>query len=81
MPRVFRSGNSLSVRIPGGIAERLELSEGTEIQMSIDRGALRIEKTERQPTIDELLAGITPENLHEEQITTTVGREVWEWEP
>lgn len=49
--------------------------------MSIDRGALRIEKTEHEPTIDELLAGITPENLHEEQITTTVGREVWESEP
>lgn len=49
--------------------------------MSVDRGALRIEKIERQPTIEELMAGITPENLHEEQITTTVGREVWEWEP
>jgi hypothetical protein len=29
------------------------------------------------PSLDELIDGITPENVHEEQIPNLIGRELW----
>jgi hypothetical protein len=39
------------------------------------------DQSKASPTIEELLDGISDENLHEAQITGFVGLEVWEWAP
>ena len=43
-------GNSLGVRIPRGLAEEVGLGAGTEVSLTAKDG--------------ELLAGVTPENIH-----------------
>ena len=49
--------------------------------MHIDGSALRVVRIKSEPTLEEMIAQITPENMHEEQMTNFVGREVWEWQP
>ena len=39
--RVFKSGNSLAVRIPGGIAKQLDIREGIGMEISLDDGRIR----------------------------------------
>lgn len=61
-------GNSLALRIPSSFAQDARLSDGTEVEISVRAGRLVIEAVE--PTeipLEELLARITPENLHREQ--------------
>jgi antitoxin MazE len=75
--RIFKSGNSLAVRIPGGIAKQLNLQEGTTMEIEVDDGRLSLRAVRQVPSLDELIDGITPENVHEEQIPNLTGRERW----
>lgn len=60
-------GNSLAVRIPTQIAEKISFKQGIEIQLEvIDDKELRVVPKKKAPTLDELLAKITPENRHRE---------------
>lgn len=65
------------MRIPGGMAKQLELQEGTEMEIDIEDGRLTLRPAGMPPCIDELVDRITPENVHEEQIPTLIGRERW----
>jgi antitoxin MazE len=77
--RIQRWGNSLAVRIPKSFAEEAGLAENTSIEMSLEDGKLLIEPVSRRSyTLEELLEGITDENLHREVGTgPAVGAEVW----
>jgi antitoxin MazE len=75
--RIFKSGNSLAVRIPGGIAKQLNLQEGTTMEIDVDDGGMSLRAVRHVPSLDQLIDGITPENVHEEQIPNLVGRERW----
>ncbi len=76
--QIGKWGNSLAVRIPGTFAKDLDLSEGTELQMTRVRGGLLLTKTAHKYTLDELLSQITSENLHgETDWGAPVGREAW----
>ena len=78
--RVQKWGNSLAVRIPTAFAAELGLEADTTIELSVRDDTLVIERNDDLPEIslDELLAGVTDENTHEEIRTgPPVGNEVW----
>lgn len=77
--KMSRWGNSLAVRIPSAVVEKAELYEGVclDIQMLGD-GGLRLMPLRIAPTLDELVAGITDQNKHDEaDWGEPVGNETW----
>ncbi|MDJ0621073.1 MAG: AbrB/MazE/SpoVT family DNA-binding domain-containing protein [Calothrix sp. MO_192.B10] len=76
---VAKWGNSLAVRIPQNLAKEIHLTEGTEIDLGVVDGTLVIKpRTRKRYSLDELIEGITPENLHGEiNSGIAVGNEVW----
>ena len=77
--RIQRWGNSLALRIPKSFAAETHLEQGTLVEMSLVNGTLLVTPL-RQPavTLEALLQGITPDNLHHEVDTgPVVGSEVW----
>ncbi len=63
--KVQKWGNSLGVRIPRGLAEKVGLGAGTEVSLTAKDGELVLRPS--VPTrlrLPDLLAGITPENTH-----------------
>jgi antitoxin MazE len=62
--RISRWGHSLGLRIPRTVAEDLGLADGTPVDLSVVDGDLVVHPL--QFTIEDLVAGITPENLHDE---------------
>jgi antitoxin MazE len=76
--KIGRWGNSLAVRIPGDYAKQFNLSEGMEVDVTVVSGGLLLRPRRQQDTLDELVARITPENVHgETDWGDTVGRESW----
>jgi len=76
--RVVRWGNSLAVRIPGAFAKELFLEAGSELDATCIDGGLLLRPRNRQYTLEELLAQVTPENVHSEaDWGSAVGREAW----
>ncbi len=77
--RIQKWGNSLGLRIPKALAADAKVTEGTCVEMKVENGCF-IVAPQREPlsNIRELVAGITPENLHCETDTgSPIGREVW----
>jgi antitoxin MazE len=76
---VAKWGNSLAVRIPQHLAREIGLSDGAEVEIVTIDGNLTIKlKRQKQYTLDELVAGITPTNRHAEIDTgRSVGEEAW----
>jgi antitoxin MazE len=72
-------GNSLAFRIPKKIAESLDLELNTEVEIQERDGTLVLVPVKRNKySLDELVAQITPENLHGEISTgTPIGNEAW----
>lgn len=78
MAAIQKWGNSLAVRIPIALAEKLEVSAGTPIEISTQNGSFIITpKKEPKYTLRELLRGCKPGNFHPEvDWGPDVGREV-----
>ena len=71
-------GNSLAVRIPGAYVKELALEEGMELEVTRKDGGLLLRPRKHQYTLTELLAQITPENIHgETDWGPAVGQEPW----
>jgi antitoxin MazE len=63
--RLAKWGNSLGVRVPREVAARAGLSEGARIDIEgFTDGRIVITPSRRRFTLDELLAGMTPEREH-----------------
>ena len=63
--RVQKWGNSLGVRIPRGLAEQIGLGAGTEVSLSAKDGELVVKPAvAARLNLDDLLAGVTTDNLH-----------------
>jgi len=77
--QIKKWGNSLALRIPKLLAEQLDIKTDTEVEIAVEDGQLVVKPLPEQTvTLEELLAQITDENLHEEVETgTAVGGEVW----
>jgi len=73
-------GNSLAVRIPKAVAEKARIREGDAVEIKADKGRIELRRADRIPTLEELVAQITPENRHPEvDWGPDVGREKMEW--
>ena len=69
-------GSSLAVRIPKAIVEQWGVSEGSAIEMDASDGQVVMRK--RKYDLDDLLARVTPDNLHPEQdLGEAEGNEEW----
>jgi antitoxin MazE len=82
MPKaqVVKWGNSLAVRIPKTVAEEARMQEGDSIVIEAKRGRVELRRAEKVPTLEELVAQITPKNRYKE--TTwgpDRGKEIIEW--
>jgi antitoxin MazE len=77
--RVQKWGNSLAVRIPKNLAQEAGLSSESRVELTLVEGRLVVEPVaEEVPSLEELLAQITPENRHAEvDWGAPVGKEVW----
>lgn len=77
--RVQKWGNSLALRIPKSFATETALGSGAEVDLSLEDGRLVITPlTEPELHLSDLLAQITPENLHTEiDAGPSVGGEAW----
>ncbi|BCJ87770.1 AbrB/MazE/SpoVT family DNA-binding domain-containing protein [Effusibacillus dendaii] len=73
---VTKWGNSLGIRIPASMAEQAHIENGTPIEIQIKDDMIIIRR--QTYTLEELLAQITPENLHDEVNTSDpIGNEIW----
>lgn len=57
-------GNSLAIRIPQPIAKTINISDGSEVTLKVTGKEIRIIPKEKIPTLEDLLAQITPDNRH-----------------
>ena len=76
--RVKKWGNSASVRIPATLMESVHLKLNDAVDMREEDGRLIITPLRRDESaiLDDLVAAISPENLHDEVDTgAAVGRE------
>ncbi len=65
--QIARWGNSLAVRIPQPLARAVALAEGSAIEIEVEDGRIVLRPTPpAAPSLAELLAGITPDNLPDE---------------
>ena len=63
--RVQKWGNSLGLRIPRGLADEVGLGVGTEVSLTAKDGELVLRPSlPSRLRLADLLAGITPENIH-----------------
>ena len=74
--RVFKSGNSLAIRIPSAIAKRIALEDGAVVEMAADHGMIYVRKAPSR-VLTELIDRITPENVHEPVFDESIGAERW----
>lgn len=77
--KVQKWGNSLALRIPKALAIEANVASGSTVDMSLSNGELKIRPVEDQEySLDELLSGITAENIHDEVSTgAPQGKEIW----
>ncbi len=58
-------GNSLGLRVPKGVAEQAGLTEGTKVDIEArEDGSVIIRKAKKRYTLEELVAGMTPDKAH-----------------
>jgi antitoxin MazE len=77
---VSKWGNSLAIRIPKHLADRVHMQEGSCVEFDVLDGSLIVKPSQRKKyTLEELLDGMTPEHFHPEIPTgTPVGNEMFE---
>ncbi len=77
--RVQKWGNSLALRIPKAFATEMGLVDDTPVEITLEDGRLVIVPlTTPRYSLDELLAGVTADNLHtEHDMGVPEGNELW----
>ena len=77
--RIQKWGNSLALRIPKSFAVEAHLDQNSEVEISLVDGTLILSPVPKaKVTLEDLLAGVTEENLHGEVGTgPAMGNEAW----
>lgn len=77
--RVQQWGHSLALRIPKTYAQDIKIRKGSVVDILETEGKLVIKPVEEQePSLKQLLAEVTMENIHHEVDTgAPVGNEAW----
>lgn len=75
---IQRWGNSLAVRIPKPFALQTDLSENSEVDISLEGDRIVLSPATKEWKLDDLLAGITTRNTHKETSWgDRAGSEAW----
>lgn len=76
---VRKWGNSAAVRLPASALAAVGLKPDDPVDVREENGRIVIEPVRpKRMSLEDLLAGITPENLHEEiDFGPPQGKEVW----
>ena len=76
---VKKWGNSAAVRIPASVMEAMHLELDEVVEVREEKGRIVIEPVRKKKyVLDELLQGITAENLHEAvNFGSPEGKETW----
>jgi antitoxin MazE len=76
--RIQKWGNSLALRLPRAVAQQIKVSAGQAVELRVAADKLIVRPARRRPTLDELLAKATPDNIHGEvDWGPPRGKEVW----
>jgi len=79
--KVQKWGNSLAVRIPDNVVAEAGFTPGKEVTVRNVRNTVVITpvSAKKRPTLEELVARITPETLHDYQWgdVEPIGKEIW----
>ena len=77
--RIQKWGNSLALRIPKAFAIEARLEEDAVVDIALVEGQIIIKSlAAHEWTLEELLAGVTRNNIHREIETgSKVGKELW----
>ena len=77
--RVHKWGNSLALRIPKAFAHEAQLENDSEVEVLLEDGQLLIRLlVPNKSVLNQLLSGVTADNLHGETDTGgAVGNEIW----
>ena len=77
--KIKKWGNSLALRIPKSFALNANLRQDELVDISIDKERIIITPIgQKEYSLDELLAGVSEDNLHGEIDTgVPVGKEIW----
>lgn len=75
--KLQRWGNSLGVRIPKSIIEKVQLEENDELIIEQQDGKIVIFPAKKKISLSDLMDQVTPENLHGEDYFRSEGKEVW----
>ncbi len=76
--RVQKWGNSLALRIPKAFAEEAGLRANSTVELSLVDGALVVQPVAPPLTLEELLRGVTDDNLPGEwDMGPAAGKEAW----
>jgi len=71
---IAKCGNSAAIRLPKNILNALSLQIGDSVTIVQKGNSLVIKPA--KPSLDELLAQVTPENRHAEVLNDQTGREL-----
>lgn len=76
---VKKWGNSFVIRIPSSVIQDLGLSENSSVQIVSNGVVATIQPKKRKKiSLDELVAAITPDNIHKEvDWGGPIGKEIW----
>ena len=79
LTKVQKWGNSIALRIPKAFADEIQIASDSAVELTVEDGKLVIAPVEREAySLEELLARVTPENIHAEiDWGERVGDEVW----
>ena len=78
--KVSQWGNSLAIRLPQALVSELAIERGAEVELRIENDGFRVSipSIPKKFTLEELLVGVTPENMHcEIDWGKAQGNEVW----
>ena len=78
--KVSQWGNSLAIRLPQALVNELSIHRGEEVELHIEENGFSVvvPSAPKKFTLAELLAGITPDNLHKEfNWGKPQGKEAW----
>ena len=74
--RVFKTGNSLAIRIPSAIAKSIGLEDGSPVDMAVEGGTIWVKRAAPR-RLHDLIQQISLENRHEETFSDMAERERW----
>ena len=78
LTKVQKWGNSLAVRLPKALTDEIDVHSDSPVEVVVRDNAIILRPAKRTHRLDDLLDGITPQNMHAEQdFGSIVGKEEW----